>query len=144
MAVHVLNAATIYIGNSSVDISDHVESVEVQTGIGNVAVTAMTNTWEQNLINKIKRWSVRLNCFQDYDASEIYSALSASLTTDTTFPIFVKATTAAVSATNPAFTGSVVYDGDFNVIGGAVGEAHKVSVSLKGAGTLSFLTSASA
>lgn len=144
MSKHVLKDATVYVGNSSVDLSDHVESVEFSLGQGNVAVTAMQDDYEQYLPTKIKRWSVRLGFYQDYDSSNVYAVLKAALTTDASFPMFIKPTTADVSATNPGFTGNVVFDGDFNILGGTVGDAQKTSVTLKGAGDLSYITSATA
>jgi len=144
MSKHALNAATVYIGATSVDLSDFVESIEFTVGVGSAAFTAMQDGWEDHLPNQVKRWSVRLNMYQSYDTSETYQVLQAALSTNTTFPMFAKATTEAVSATNPGFTGSVIFDGDFAQISGAVGDAHKLSVSLKGAGTLSFITSATA
>lgn len=144
MAKHALVGATIYLGNSSIDVSDHVESIEFSVGQAAVNVTAFGSGWEENTPSNLKRWSVRLNMLQDFDSSETYSVLQAALTTGAAFPIFCKATTAAVSATNPGFTGSVAYDGDFNILGAGVGEANKASVTLKGAGTLTFQTSATA
>jgi len=144
MAKHALTAATIYAGATSVDLSDFVESVEFMVGVGNVSVTAMQDGWEDFIPNRLKRWSCRLNLYQSYDTSETYQVLQAALSTNTVFPVFVKATTATVAATNPAFSGNVVFDGDLPVISGSVGDAHKLSVTLKGAGTLSFITSASA
>lgn len=144
MSVHVLNNATVYLGNSSIDLSDHVESVELMTGVGNVSVTAMQDGWEDHIPSGVKRWSVRLSLYQDYDSSETYSVLSAALSTGVVLPLFVKATTASVSATNPGFSGSVVLDGDFAQIAGTVGDGNKTSVTLKGAGTLSFITTSTA
>ena len=146
MGKHALNAATVYIGATSVDLSDFVESIEFTVGVGSAAFTAMQDGWEDHLPNQVKRWSVRLSMYQSYDSSETYQVLQTALSssTSTVFPMFAKATTEACSATNPGFTGNVVFDGDFAQIAGAVGDAHKFSVSLKGAGTLSFITSATA
>ena len=139
MAIHVLSSPIITL--SSRDLTDHIESAEVSVGIGNAAFTAFTNTWEQNLPNGIKRWSVRLNFFQDYATSYVYDVLEEILAGSTAVPFTARPTTSTQSATNPTFSGNVILDGDFNLMGGAVGEAHKTSVTLKGSDTLNFLTS---
>jgi len=139
MSKHVLNAAIVTL--SSRDLSDHVESVELMTGIGNVPITAMQDAWEDYLPSGVKRWSVRLNLYQDYDSSSVYAVLSEVLTGTTAVPITLRPTTSTQSATNPTFSGNGVLDGDFALLAGTVGDGHKTSVTLKGAGTLSFLTS---
>jgi len=144
MSIHVLKAAMVYLGNTSIDLSDHLESVEFTLGAPTVPITAMGATYEAHLQTGIKHWGARLNFFQDYDTSSVYAVTYNALTTSTQFPISVKGTTAAVSATNPMFRGNCFYDGDLGLISGGVGEAHKVSISLRGTGAISVITTATA
>lgn len=139
MAKHVLNSAVITL--SSRDLSDYVESVELLTGQGNVSVTAMQDAWEDYLPTGLKRWSVKLNLYQDYGSSAVYVVLNEIINGTTAVPVTLKPTTAIQGATNPTFSGNAVLDGDVSVLGGAVADAHKASVTLKGAGTLNFYTS---
>lgn len=138
MAKHALNAAVIYVGNASQDLSDHVESVELVVGQGNANVTAMGDGWEDYLPSGIKHWSVKITFLQDYSSSEPYDILYDAMSTGVVFLVGVKPTTATCSATNPLFNGSVVFDGDVAQVAGGVGDANKVSVTLKGCGTLSY------
>jgi hypothetical protein len=87
-----------------------------------------------------------LNLYHDYAADKTYSLIYGLVNaTNTTGQLIqVRPTTSTESATNPTFAGYVVLDGDAPLIGGSVGEAHKASVTLKGAGTLNFYTSATA
>jgi len=142
MAIHVLRSPIVTL--SSVDITDHVESVEFTLGGATVPVTAFGATYEAHLGTGIKRWGCRVNLFQDYEASKTYALVYAVLASSTGEYLTVRPTTSTQSTTNPTFTGSVFVDGDFAVIGGAVGEANKTSVTFKGAGNLSALTSATA
>uniref|UniRef100_A0A6M3LP40 Tail protein n=1 Tax=viral metagenome TaxID=1070528 RepID=A0A6M3LP40_9ZZZZ len=141
MSKHVLHNASVTL--SSVDISDYVESVELNAGVGTAGITAMQDGWEDVIPNGVKRWSLRLNLFQDYAAGTVYTIMYNLIhaTNTSIHTLAVRPTTSTQSATNPTFTGYVALDGDVPLLGGAVGDAHKFSVSLKGAGTLSFMTS---
>lgn len=144
MAKHVLLNPVITL--RGVTLSSEVESAELAVGVGNVAVTAFGDTYEQYIPTQLKHWSCRLNFLMDYDSSQSYAITQALLgeAHSTDNPLTVRPVNATQSATNPTFSGNVVPDGDWNVIGGGVGEAHKFSITLKGAGDLSFLTSATA
>ena len=142
MAKHVFRSPIITL--SSVDLTDHVESAELVVGVGNVDVTAITDSWEQSVPNQLKRFSVRLGLYQDYAAASVYATVYAVLAGSTAVAFTLRPTTSTQSATNPTFSGTVVLDGDWSLAGGTHHEAHKTAVSLKGAGDMSFYTSATA
>ena len=54
MAKHVLHGATVVMGLTSVDLSNRLESIEFNVGVGNAGVTAFADDWEQYLPNQLK------------------------------------------------------------------------------------------
>lgn len=141
MAKHVLNSALVTL--SSVVLSSRAQSVELVVGQSNANVTAMGDGWEDYVPSGVKHWSAKINFYQDYASSNVYAIVKASLVGTTAVPLVVRPTTGDRSATNPDFSGNVVFDGDVPMMGGSAGEAHMIAVALKGAGTLSFVTTTS-
>lgn len=135
------------------DVACDVESAELMIGRREaVNVTGLCDTYEQFLTPNIRRWGVRLNYFVNFDSSStssssggIYIALKSVFdsTASSGVPLVIRASTGSRSATNPEWSGYVAIDGDFAVHAGAIAEAEKGNVALKGMGTLSFLTSSS-
>lgn len=133
------------------DVACDIESAELMIGRRSaVDVTGLCDTYEQFLIPNIRKWGCRLNYFINFDTSStssssggIYVALKSVFdsTASSGVTFVVRATTAIRSTSNPEWSGYVGIDGDFAVHAGAVGEASKGSVTLKGLGTLSFYTS---
>ncbi len=120
---------------------------------GMVDVTGLCSSYEEFLVPNLRHWGVRLNYFVNFDASSSGSSLTAGIITvlNTVYnstlssgvPIVIRASTGARSASNPEWSGLVGLDGDFQQHAGSVAEAEKGSVTLKGTGALSFLTSSS-
>lgn len=136
------------------EINCDIESAELMVGRRNaVDVTGLCNTYDQLLSPNIRRWAVRLNYFVNYDASSSGASLVAGSyvalksvfdsTASSGVSFVMRASTGARSVSNPEWSGLVSIDGDFQVLAGAVAEASKGSVTLKGMGNLSFLTSSS-
>lgn len=132
-------------------VSCDIESLELMTGRREaVDVTGLCDTYDQFLTPNIRRWAVRLNYFVNYDASSssatgIITALKGIFdsTASSGVTLTVRATTADRGATNPEWTGLVGIDGDFMPHAGAVAEAAKGSVTLKGMGNLTWYTCSS-
>lgn len=131
-----------------------VESAELMVGRRPaVDVTGVCNEWDQMLSPNIRRWSVRLNYFNNFDASSTGSSIVAGIATilnsvlDSTsssgVAFILRATTGDRSATNPEWSGQVGIDGDFLAVGGTMAEAEKGSVVLKGLGDLTRVTTSS-
>ncbi len=136
------------------DISCDVEGGELMLGRREaVQVTGLCSTYEENLMPNIRRWGCKLNYFINYDASSSAGSLVAGSvtalktvfdsTSSTGVLLTIRATTGNQGPTNPQWSGLVGIDGDFGVLVGSVGQASKSSVSLKGMGVLSYLTSSS-
>lgn len=139
---------------NGIEVSCDVESAELLLGRREaVNMTGLCDTWEQFGSPNIKRWGVRLNYFTNFDATSTGSATTAGIyyallsvlnsTLSSGVSFLQRSSTAARSVTNPEWSGLVQIDGDFGAFGGAIAEAAKGSVTLKGMGTLTFITSSS-
>ena len=133
------------------DISADVSGGEFLTGRrAPVDVTGLSDTYDAYLVPNLRRWGVRLNYFNNFDGTSVSpTGINTVLhqvynSTNTTGVAFVwRATTNIRSVSNPEWQGQVQLDGDFQVTAGGVAEADKGTVSLKGLGALSWLTSSS-
>lgn len=111
----------------------HVRSVTINYGAEPLDVTQMGNTTKTNLAG-LYEWSIDVTCLQDYDAANV-DALLFPLVGAAAFYIQVKATSSAVSATNPQFYGYAILS-DYSPIDGGVGEAMEVDATFDSAGAL--------
>lgn len=136
MAKHMLYDASIVI--NGVDLSDHVRSVTVNQTREDLDVTAMGATGHQRIAG-LGDDSFDVEFWADFAASKVDATL-APLVGAAAFTVVVKPTSAAVSATNPSFTGSCILT-EYTPIAGSVGDAHAVSVSLPVSGVISRATS---
>lgn len=149
MAKRLFEQASITL--NTYDISGDVHGGEFVTGRRSpVDVTGLSDTYDSYLVPNLRRWGVRLNFFNNFaGTSDTPTGINTVLksvyqSTATTGVAFVwRATTNPRSVTNPEWSGQVQIDGDFPVTAGDVAEADRGSVSLKGLGVLSWLTSSS-
>lgn len=133
------------------DISADVNALELMVGRRSpVDVTGLSDTFDSYLVPNLRRWAVKLDFFNNFDGTSVSpngintvlrGVYNSSQTSGVT--LVIKATTAIESPSNPTWQGQVQIDGDFQAMAGGVAEADKGSVSLKGLGTLSWLTSSS-
>lgn len=152
MPKHIFDQPVITL--NTYDISTWVDSAEFLIGKRpTVDVTGLGDTYDQNLSPNLRRWSVRLNYFQGYDATSsggniggIYNVLKSvyDSTANSGVAFVLRPSSSTRSATNPDWSGNVGIDSDFSIAAGAVAEANRGSITLKGLGTLSFITSATA
>lgn len=138
MAEFVLKNAYTLI--NSVDLSDHVRSVEITYSAEQQDQTAMTDSGRERLPG-LKDFNASIEFNQDYAASEVDATLFP-LIGATAFPVEFRHTSTAVrSATNPGFTGSMTLE-SYPPISGAIGDIATASASLLGFGVLTRSTSA--
>ncbi len=123
---------------NSVDLSDDVESVTINYEAEIQDTTSMGDDTRTKL-SGLKNWTVDVSFFQDFDASQVDATLF-SLVGAAAFPVAIKPTSGSPSATNPNFNGNALLR-SYPPIAGAIGEVHKVGVSLEGTGTLTRSTS---
>ncbi len=136
------------------DVACDVESGELMQGRRPaVDLTGLCTSWDEFASPNLRHWSVRLGYFINFDASSSGSSTVAGInialqavmdsTATSGVALLIRKTTSARSATNPEWSGNVQIDGDYTVVGGAVAQASKGSVVLKGLGILTRITSSS-
>jgi len=131
MAKHVLKNADVVI--DSVNLSDHISSVTLETSRPEVDVTAMGNSHQQFAAG-LGDATITLEVFQDYAAASVDTTLWPKSNSDTAFNVVVKPTSNVVSATNPSFTmSSLLYE--YSPLAGSVGDANTTTVTFRNAGT---------
>ncbi len=135
MASFALTDAKVTV--NAVDLSTYVRQVTINVSADELDDTAMGDTFRSR-IGGLKDWTVSLEFNQDFSASAVdatlWTAYQAGVVTVT-----VKATSAANSATNPQYSGSVLVS-QVNPIANGVGDLASQSITWQGAGTLSRLT----
>lgn len=118
---------------NAVDLSDHLESVEIEYGARLQDVTSMADLTEIMLAGLL-HWTFTLNFRQDFAATEpdetLFSLIGAAA-----FVTAIRATSAVASATNPEFRGTGVLE-SYNPLGQAVGEVAAAPVVIRSAGAL--------
>ncbi len=136
MAEQVFTDASVVI--DSVDLSDHVKSVSIDYSVETHDNTAMGDT-TRSKISGFKNWTITCEFMQDYASASVDATLF-DLVGASSFTITVKPTSAAVSATNPSFSGSAILE-NYQPVNAAIGELGTVSVTFNSAGTLTRATS---
>lgn len=136
MATLVIKDASITI--NSVDLSDHCKSVTINYEAGPVEDTNMGDDTHQHT-GGLKNYSCEVEFAQDYAAGEVDATLFSIV--GSSVPVIVKPTSAAVSATNPSYTGTMLLT-SYNPVTGSVGDLATASVSfIPGSGDLVRATS---
>ena len=135
MATFVFTDASVTI--NSVDLSDHVRSVTLDISAEEQDDTAMGATFRSRK-GGLKDGSISLEFNSDFAAAEIDATIFPILGTSVAFDI--RATSSAVSATNPKYTGNCLVTQHVPV-GNAVGDLATPSVTWPTTGTISRATS---
>lgn len=135
MALLSLTDATIIVGGTN--ISDHCSSVEFEVEAEELDSTVFGTAGYKSTLGGLKSGTLNITIKGDYAAAAIDSILWPLFGTVATFD--VKPTSAARSATNPSYTGSVLING-LTPITGDVGDLVEFDVSWPTSGTVSRLT----
>ena len=131
MPVEVLTDARVEI--NSVVLSDHANDVKINYSAEIKEKTAFGETTKSKLPG-VKDWSLDITFLQDFDATKVDATLFP-LVGAAAFPVKVRRTSAAISATNPEFQGSALV-ASYPPISGKHGDPHTISIKLEGTGTL--------
>ena len=137
MAKFVMTDATVSV--NGVALGDHVQKVTVETTRDDVDVTAMGATYKQYL-GGLGDAVIKVTFFNDFAAASVHATLFPLSTTNTAFPVIVKATAAAVSSTNPSFWISSLMFG-YTPLDGGIGEAATFDVEFRNASTSGLIVS---
>ena len=126
MARIVLTDASIVI--NSVDLSDHIASVTISTSEDVIDTSAFSSTIAngRTRVAGLADNSITLEFHQDFATSSVEQTIYPLLGQTTS--VVVKPTSAAVSATNPSFSCTVVVT-EWQPLSGSVGELSTASVS---------------
>ena len=131
----VLAFTDAYLVINSVNLSDHVKSVTFTADVATLDSTAMTDTWTENIAG-LKSGSIAVTFNDDFAASSVDATLWPLLGTSTTFEL--RPTSAAASATNPKWTGSVLVNQ--HTVGGSIGELGAKSLTFPTTGAVTRAT----
>jgi len=135
MGTFVLTDASVTI--NSVDLSDHVRSVTFNYEGEAVDDTNMADT-NRIMAGGLKNYSVDVEFSQDFAASKVDATLFSLVGSTTT--VVLLPTSAAVSATNPSFTGTMLLT-SYPPITGTVGDLATATASFVPAGAITRATS---
>ena len=135
MAFTLNNGVSVTI--NSVDLSTCVKSVTVNRQYDSLEVTAMGDTGHKYIAG-LANDSFVISFIQDYSASKVNQTIEALLGQTTT--CVVKPTSAAVSAANPSYTGTIFID-TWTPVNGAVGDLATVDSTFKVNGKIEKATS---
>jgi hypothetical protein len=129
MATLVLKDASVVV--NSVNISSWISEVSIETERDEVDFTAM------GAVNKVTKAglgdaTITMTAFSDYAAAAIDATMWPLSTSDTPFTVTVKPTSAATSATNPAYSMSALLF-NYTPISGSIGDAASTPLSFRNA-----------
>lgn len=129
MAAFVFKDAVFFA--NSVDLTAFTQSVTLNYSAELQDASVMGVDTRINLAG-LKDWSVDVTFTQDFAAAAVDATLF-SLVGAAAFPITIKPTSAAISATNPEFQGTAVL-GTYNPFGGTVGDLAAATVTFNPGG----------
>lgn len=135
MAKMVLLAA--YVSLNGTDLSDYTRKAELSVEVEDKDVTTYASEGWTEVLGGLKSGEFSLEFLQDVAAAAIDSIMWPLLGTVVTFE--VRLDNAAVSASNPSYTGSVLVNG-WNPIEGGVGDEASVSVGYPTSGKVTRAT----
>lgn len=118
MATFVLRDASVVV--NSVDLSNHVQSVTVDTSMETQDSTAMGNQ-ARSFNGGLFADSISVTFHQDLAASSVDVTLYTLFRARTSHDVVVKGTSSATSTTNPKFTLTGLIS-EYNPISGSVGD----------------------
>lgn len=134
MAIAVQTLGFVSIGGT--DLSSFVKRATLKYDADMVETTAMGATTHVRL-GGLKDWSVEIEWNQDHAAASVDATLFPLVGSTTT--LILRPTNAAVSATNPNYTGTGIL-ASYTPIQASVGELHTATTAFQAAGALSRAT----
>lgn len=131
-----LNAAVTI---NNVNLSDHVESVTLETDVDAVEVTAMGDGGKRRLAG-LQDSKLTVSFWQDYAAAKVDATMWAIVQGGTGVAFKVAAAGTSYSATNPAYSGTVILT-QYQPLAGKVGDGLSSDVTFTVDGTIASGTS---
>ena len=112
MAIYLSN--TVQVTLNSVALTDHVTSATINRAFDELEVTAMGDT-AHKFVKGLEASTITLDFLSDTAAANVNATLQAAW--GTTVPLTLKQTSAAVSATNPLFSTTVLVNNTQDING---------------------------
>jgi hypothetical protein len=103
---------------NSVDLSDHIASVELTRNIDEVETTAFGDSGRTR-VGGLEDNSISLSFHEDFAAAEVHATIYPLIGTTTT--VTVKPVNSTTTSTNPSFSMSVLVT-EWPILSGAVGD----------------------
>lgn len=122
-----------YLALNGTDLSDYTRKAELSIEVEDKDVTTYGSLGWKTLLGGLKSGELSIEWLQDVAATKIDSIMWPLLGTVVTFE--VRADQAAVGASNPKYTGSVLVKG-WNPIEGSVGDEASVGVTYPTSGAV--------
>jgi hypothetical protein len=138
MAVFLNNKVGIKV--ATVDLSDHVQSVTLNRTFDELSVVAMGDS-SQKFVKGLETSSITIDFLNDTATASVLPTLQAAYGTTVTV-VLLQDKAAAVSATNPLYTMSVLVN-NLTDINGAVGDIGMQSVTWNCNSTVAVATTGS-
>jgi hypothetical protein len=123
MAIYLSN--TVVATLNSVVLSDHVTSATINRAFDELEVTAMGDT-AHKFVKGLEASTITLDFLSDTAAANVNSTLQSAW--GTTVPLTLKQTSAAVSATNPLYSTTILVNNTTD-INGAVADIATQSIT---------------
>lgn len=119
MAKQVLTNAQVLV--NAVDISNHVQSVDIELGRDEIDVTSMGDTAKEIVLG-LADATITITVFNDYAVGNIDSQMFALSQTNTPFTVEVRPVNGARSTSNPGYTMTALLP-SYHPINGSVADA---------------------
>ena len=126
MAIFLNNKVGFKVGTSPVDFSDHVTAFTLTQQADQLEVTAMGDT-AHKFVTGLSADTITVTLLNDTAAGSILATLQAAYGTTVAFKA-IQDSTAAVSATNVLYTGTILVD-NFTPISGAVADEAMIDIT---------------
>ena len=126
MAIFLNNKVGFKVGATPVDFSDHVMNFTLTQQADQLEVTAMGDT-AHKFVTGLSADTITVTLLNDTAAGSILATLQAAYGTTVAFKA-CQDTTAAISATNVLYTGTILVD-NFTPINGAVADEATIDVT---------------
>jgi hypothetical protein len=123
LAIYLSN--TVQVTLNSVALTDHVTSATINRSFEELNVTAMGDT-ASRFVKGLESSTITLDFLSDTAAANVNATLQAAW--GTTVPLTLKQTSAAVSATNPLYSTTILVNNTTD-INGAVGDIATQSIT---------------
>jgi hypothetical protein len=123
LAIYLSN--TVQVTLNSIALTDHCTSATINRSFDELNVTAMGDT-ASKFVKGLENSTVTLDFLSDTAAANVNATLQAAW--GTTVPLTLKQTSAAVSATNPLYSTTILVNNTTD-INGAVGDIATQSIT---------------